>query len=553
MSNCLFKLPHSCGTKDGLQVFERDDGSIDGFCFTCNSYIRHPLGNETKARDIDAEKRVGKTKEEIERDITEIAEYPIVDLPTRRIRARYLERYNTHVGVSEQDGKTPTIVYFPYTSEGVIKGYKVRLLEEKRMWAIGSIKNVDFFGWDQAIKQGAKRLIITEGEFDAIALYSILESQSKQEYKDTIPAVVSLISGASSAKKDITRLMPKIRKHFKEVSICFDNDEPGNKATEEVCKSFPEITSITLPCKDANECVLEGTSAKKAAYAAAIFRASKPANTRLIKGSMLREKARERPTMGLSWPWEGFTKLTRGIRRAETYYFGAGVKMGKSELVNSIAAHMITHHNLPVFMCKPEEATAKTYQMLVGKVAGRIFHDPEIEFDYEAFDKAEGLIGDKAIVVDSYQFVDWDNLKSDILYACNSEGVKDFIIDPITCFTAGKSAAETNEFLINMAAELSSMAKDHDFTSYIFCHLKAPDSGPPHEKGGEVLSTQFTGSRAMMRSCNMMIGLEGNKNEELSVYDRNTRKLKILEDRNLGVVGSVRLYWDNKTGIFHEI
>lgn len=552
MSTCLTKIGHSCGTRDGLQVFERDDGTVDGYCFSCNTYVRDPLGKGTLASSIPTEKRLGKTREEVERELAEIQEYPIVDLKVRKLRASYLDDFGVKVGVSEQDGKTPSIVYFPYTVDGVITGYKVRLLEEKRMWSIGSIKGCDLFGWEQAIKTGARRLIITEGEFDAIALKSIIDLETKDSYKDYKPAVVSLISGASSAKKDIAKLMPKIKKHFKEVVLCFDADDPGRKAVSDVCKMFSDVVSVTLPCKDANECIMEGTQAKKAAYAAVTFRAAKPNNIHLIRGSSLKDKAKQAPVMGLSWPWQGLTKLTRGIRRGETYYFGAGVKMGKSELVNSIATHMMVAHDLPVFLCKPEESPDKTYQMLVGKVAGKIFHDPDRTFDYEAFDEAEPLIGDKAIIVDSYQFVGWDNLKSDIIYAC-SEGVQDVVIDPITCLTVGMTAAESNEFLINMAAELSAMSKDHKFTAYLFCHLKAPTQGPTHERGGEVLSTQFTGSRAMMRSCNMMIGLEGNKDPDLPETERNIRRLKVLEDRNLGVVGTVGLYWDSKSGLFNEV
>ena len=191
-------------------------------------------------------------------------------------------------------------------------------------------------------------------------------------------------------------------------------------------------------------------------------------------------------------------------------YFGAGVKMGKSELVNAIAAHLIQEHHLPVYCIKPEEALPKSYKMLASKVAGKIFHDPTIPFDHKAYDKAAEIIGDKAIFQDIYQFVDWDNLKEDIMYTVVNDGVQDVIIDPVTCLTNGLSASAANEHLQLMTAELSAMAKDMDFTAYIFCHLKAPD-GTPHERGGEVLSTQFAGSRAMMRSCNYMIGLEGNK------------------------------------------
>ena len=51
----------------------------------------------------------------------------------------------------------------------------------------------------------------------------------------------------------------------------------------------------------------------------------------------------------------------------------------------------------------------------------------------------------------------------------------------------------------------------------------------------------------------MMIGIEGNKDPELSEAERNIRKLKVLEDRNLGNTGIVNLYWDNKTGLFNEM
>jgi twinkle protein len=286
---------------------------------------------------------------------------------------------------------------------------------------------------------------------------------------------------------------------------------------------------------------------------AVLWQSAVPKNTHIVKGSSLRDLARQRPEWGKPWPFPKLTQMTRGRRRGETIYFGAGVKMGKSELVDTIAKQVIVDDDLPCLIVKPEQAMGRTYQNLVGKAAGKIFHDPAIEFDEEAFDKAEPLIGDKALIIDSYQFVGWDNLKEDIRYAAVAEDVKDIVIDPVTSFTAGMSASETNEFLNGFAAELAAMAKDLDFTSYIFCHLKAPDSGEPHERGGEVLSTQFAGSRAMMRSCNYMIGLQGNKDPDLPIDQRNMRTLVLLEDREYGNVGKVQLYWDRFTGLFREV
>ncbi|MNL49624.1 hypothetical protein D3C87_1725750 [compost metagenome] len=97
------------------------------------------------------------------------------------------------------------------------------------------------------------------------------------------------------------------------------------------------------------------------------------------------------------------------------------------------------------------------------------------------------------------------------------------------------------------------MALDLDVVIFIFCHLRNPDSGPPHELGGHVLSSQFAGSRAMARSCNLMLGLEGNRSPDLQAEERNVRHLVLLEDREFGESGRFGLYWDNKTGLFNEM
>ena len=549
---CVGKLRHECpdggGNGKPLQVYLNEDGSYSGFCFRCGQYVEDPF--EGKAAPPPPKK---KTKEQIEEELREIHnEWGTQSV--RSIRKEILEYLGIKIGVSETDGMTPNVAALPYTKKGELVSYKIATLnlKPKRIYSVGDQSDVDLFGWEQAITSGQKRLYITEGELDTAALIDILKRNNrKEEYRDVYPAVVSLPHGAGAAAKDLAKLLPAIRQYFKEVVLVFDRDEPGRQAVEEVCKIAPDFLSAELPCKDANECLEEGHI--KTAFAAVMFRGAKPKNSRIIMGSSLRDVAKKRPEFGLSWPWQGLTDLTRGIRRKETYYLGAGTKMGKSEVVNAIGDHLIRHHDLPVMFCKPEEDAAKTYKLLVGKAAGRIFHDPSIPFDEEAFDQAEKLIGDKAIIVDSYQFVDWDTLKGDIAYCVKGEKVKDIIIDPITCFTNQMSSSEANEFLVGMTAELAAMSKDMDFTSYIFCHLKAPEAGPPHERGGKVLSTQFAGSRSMMRACHMMIGLEGNKDPDLSEEDRNMRTLVLLEDRTFGQTGRIPLFWDKTTGLFTEV
>lgn len=571
--DCIDKLPHSCGTRSGLQVFAREDGGVDGYCFSCSTFVRHPYGDERKADSI--ERRPAKTDAEIAEEIAEIEECVALDVPQKKIRAKAFEKFGVKVGVSEADGKTPEKIFYPYRKGEVVTGYKVKLLPKgdqgKRIWSIGDCTDVDLFGWKEAIERGVKKLIITEGEDDAVATETLMDKFSKPEWRDAAPAVVSLPHGAAEAFKSLSKNKKAIQAHFKEIILCFDMDEAGRAAVDKAMLVFPEATSVTLPCKDVNECILKGHA--RAAFNAITFNSEKPKNSRLVFGEELHDEAKEAAKFGdLSWPWPKLNATTRGIRYGETIYIGAGVKMGKSELLNELAAHFIKEHGIKVFMAKPEEANKKTYKLMAGKIVGEVFHDPKKEFNYAAYDKAGEVLKGKLAMVNLYQHLGWDSLRDDIIAAANW-GAKAVFIDPITNLTNGVNAGDANTELQKVAQDLAAMALDLNIVVFIFCHLKAPDGNIahekreklyregkfiglgncPHELGGDVISSQFAGSRAMMRSCNMMLGLEGNKDEALDKETKNIRDLVLLEDREFGETGRFPLYWNSNTTLFKEI
>ncbi len=552
MGKCVLKISHDdCGSSDGLQVFAQDDGSLDGFCYACSTFVSNPLGDGKRLSDIPPEQRLCKSDEEVREELDDIASCTTVDLPTRRLRANVLEHFGVKVGVSSRDGKTPTVVFFPYYKDGVLTGYKARSLEAKRFWAVGSIKDADLFGWEQAKQSGASRLIITEGEFDACALTKVFELYEEEKYKHTIPAVVSLPSGVSSVEKVLGKHLQDINRLFRDVSFAFDDDEPGREALVKACALLPLATTINLPLKDANECLIKGKG--KEAYQAAKWKAVVPKNSRLISLDSVWESAKEPAKFGVSWPWKHITEVTRGIRTGETIYIGAAQKMGKSEVVNSIADHLVREHNWKILLAKPEESNAKTAKLLAGKAVQARFHDPRVEFDLEKFEKAgEMLLGDKIYMLNLYQHLGWSSLKTDIIVA-SQLGVKAVFIDPITNLTNGMNSAEANTKLQEIAQDLAAMAKDLDIVIFIFCHLRNPESGLDHTRGGKVLTSQFAGSRAMGRSCNYMFGIEGNKDPELPEDQRNIRHLVLLDDREYGESGSFSLYWDKDTTMFNEV
>ena len=322
-SKCIEKLPHrtdKCNSSNGLQVFKKEGGGYDGYCFACGTHVPNPYSDKEPGYTPPV---VTKSPEQIQKEIEDIHGFKTVDLKDRKLRKESLEYFGVKVGVSEEDGETPHSHYYPYTKENEVVGYKVRLIADKRMWAVGTIKDVDFFGWQKAIETGGRKLFITEGELDAVALYQIFKDKNKgTQYADLNPAVVSVSNGASGAAKQVARMLPEIRKYFKEVVLVYDNDAPGKKAVEETLLLIPDALVANLPLKDANDCLIAGKGV--AAYNACQFNASKPKNTRLVMGNELHEAAKEAPSYGVSWPWKHITEATRGIRLGETIYIGAG-------------------------------------------------------------------------------------------------------------------------------------------------------------------------------------------------------------------------------------
>jgi len=310
-----------CVEKVGsVQIFLKEDGTYDGYDFATGKFIPNPYHDKPVGY---APVRIVKSPEQIAAEIKDISLYATVALPERKLRKESLEYFGIKIGVSEEDGITPHTHYYPYTRDGEVVGYKVRLIEDKRMWSVGDQKDVSLFGWDKAVQAGGKKLFITEGECDAVALFQIFKDHNKgTPYADLCPAIVSLAHGSGGAAKELGKAIKDIRMVFKEIILVFDTDAAGKKAAEEVIRIIPDAMVATLPAKDANECLIQGRS--KAAYNACQFNAQKPKNTRLVMGSDLHELAKEPAVYGVSWPWKHITQATRGIRLGETIYIGAG-------------------------------------------------------------------------------------------------------------------------------------------------------------------------------------------------------------------------------------
>ena len=509
-----------CGGSTSLKVFKQPDGRVDGYCFRCGpakGFVRHPYGEGEPVPEINV-KKFKKTPEEIAEEMKEISTFKVVEVEERRLRQATLEKFGAKVSLSEYDGQTPTAIYWPITKESSLSGYIVKLINPpegySKAWNIGDTRDCDLIGWNIAKQSGANTLYITEGPEDMASIDRIFEIYGDEKYPI---AVVSLPHGAGSARHYISKAAPDIKKLFKKVVLNFDPDKAGEDAIKEALLILPDAYSVTLPFKDANECLKEGAS--KAAHKQLVWGLYHPKNTNLVFAPSLHDLGRKPAEWGeLTWPFPTLNDLTRGIRPAETIYIGAGVKMGKTELRDELAAHFIRNHDVKVMMASFEEPNVKTYKKMAGKLASKIFHDPKRDFDEDAYDEAGKLLANNLALLNVYQRADKEAVMVDIAAAAEW-GAKAIFLDPITNFTNGVPAGEANTILQGLAQDWSSAARDYNITLFIFCHLKEPEGNLsrdsrtrlygegkyvglgacPHERGGTVESAQFAGSRGMMR------------------------------------------------------
>ena len=136
---CIEKITHDrCGKKN-LQTFLNDDETFSGFCYSCEEVVRDPYGNNPPV----ISEIVVKTPEEIQEEINEIRACPRMNQDYRSIPASVWKHFGVRMLLSPRDGITPYGVAFPYTRDGKITGFKVKMFNSKVMWVVGDVATAD--------------------------------------------------------------------------------------------------------------------------------------------------------------------------------------------------------------------------------------------------------------------------------------------------------------------------------------------------------------------------------------------------------------------------
>ena len=251
-----------CGSSDAVAVYEQDDGSTNGFCWSCTSYIQPKL-IEGKKIDEAPEGKQKKPREPITEKQLKYIE-SITGFRANGYRA-ISDSVLKYTGIRTELDEDNNVVcrYYPVHKEGVLVGYKRRFdPKDFSRGAIGMFGvSCDLMGMDKHRKGAGRRVLITAGEEDyAAAVQMLRQYQVTKKLHDNEPfAVVSPLTGETGCMRQIRNNMDYLDS-FEVIIIGFDNDQKGREAAEQLAMILPEGKAylMELPSKDINKCLQDG-------------------------------------------------------------------------------------------------------------------------------------------------------------------------------------------------------------------------------------------------------------------------------------------------------
>jgi twinkle protein len=515
-SEFLFHEPcPKCGSRDNAGRYS--DGHL--YCFGCQHYEN-------------GDGPVSNTRQSQSRDL--IQEVSIRELPRRALTIETSDRYC--YGIAELGGE-PVHVATYRDRNGVAVMQKCRD-KDKKFWVLGDTKWQGLFGM-HLCRDGGRKIIITEGELDALSVSQAMGNKWP---------VVSLPHGAAAAKKAIAANLDWLLT-YEEVSLCFDQDDAGRKAVEEVAALLPagKCSVITLPLKDASDMLMADRTEE---LIRCLWDAKKYRPDGIVSAADVAHDALQPPRTDLSWCLPQLNAATYGRRYGELVGLGAGTGVGKTTFLTQQIAHdLTTGHAVAVFAF--EQVPSETVKRVAGQIHGKRFHAPDGSWTTAELQAAIENLADKPFYLyDHFGSCDWSVIRTRIRYLAHAHGVRIFYLDHLTALAA--TVDDERKGLDVIMAELGGLVKELDCWLLFVSHLATPD-GTPHEEGGRVTIRHFKGSRNIGSWSHFMFALERNQQSD-DPTERNQTVFRVLKDRYLGdSTGlTIPLTYDKETGLMVE-
>jgi len=424
-------------------------------------------------------------------------------IPLRGLDKGTLSRYNVYTEVVND---TPKSLIFPYKNF-----QKYRALEHKRLWVVGEHRPGLFGTEAHGSKDGLKSLVITEGEIDAMSVFQMTG----------VPAVS--VQSSSMALNDCRADFEYLNSAEK-IYLCFDADEPGQKAAAQVAQLFSheKVFKISLDekLKDANKYLEEGLDSD---FLRAYRGAKKFVPDGVISSFSEVEEAlgqrKDKPVC--AWPISSLENKLEGLRLGKTYLVSGLEGIGKTEIVRAVEYKVLqeTDFNIGiVHLEEPKEDVVNNLlsyhvHMALRKDKNNILTVQEKMDRYREMVKRDNRVH----IFNHFGSDDPNHILGIIRFLVTVCGCKFIFLDHVNIVVSGLGAdGDERRTLDYLCTRLATMANELNFCLVFVCHEN--DDGRPR------------GSRNISQTAHVHIRLSRNLEAE-DAEDRNKLYLSVAKNR----------------------
>jgi twinkle protein len=489
-----------CGSSDALSYY--DDGHT--FCFSCNKHTNGDPVSELTNDDFD---------------------YTYQYVATRGLTQNTMEKFDILTKVDPNG--TPVAHGYKYPNGAI----KIRNLLKKEFHSKGEMSSATLFGADKFSAGSSRSITICEGELDAASVFQLLGSK--------YPSVS--VRSASSARKDCAAEFEYLNS-FESIYLCFDGDEPGQRAAADVAGlfNFNKVYHVQLTKhKDPNEYLQAGDTEE---FKRVWYNAKKYLPEGIISSNseVLEIFQEEKSTAVATYPWATLQELTKGIRYGEVVLLTAMEGVGKTEIFRGLEYHLLQTTEANLGIIHLEEGKRRFYDGIVGyELKTAAHHDPYLtpEEKFEAWQKASKR-DNRLHFYSHFSSDDPDAILDSIRFMAGACECKFIFLDHITMLVSGSADGDERRVLDYISTKLAGMVEELNFCLFMISHEN--DDG------------KTRGSRNISKISDLWVQLVRNL-EATDPIERNTTHLMVKKNRFAAVTGpGGALYFDKDTYMINE-
>ena len=407
----------------------------------------------------------------------------------------------------------------------------------KEFTVIGGLGSVKLFG-ESSFQAGGKRLVITEGEEDALAI-----AEAYNQYNGKIYPVVSI---PSSSNLNPVRTSRDFIRSFDEVILWTDGDDAGKRARDQLAK----LIGYDVSLKVASSSEKDACDQMKKGYRTvleSIWNATKYNPQGILTSKDLWKELEDYNKIeSLPYPaaFTGLNRCLKGMRGGEITLWTSGTGAGKSTMLREIAWHILQTTEDKVGIISLEESPAETAKKMAAMALNRNPAEENLELE-ELRQGFDSVFGDDRVLVLDHAGAITESIVEQLNYMA-IQGCKYLFVDHITILVSeGAEGLTGNEAIDKVMNDLLRVAKTHNVWIGLVSHLRKLQTAGKSFEGGIMPSLDdIRGSGSIKQISNDIIAFSRNSEEGDNKID-----MRVLKCRYTGLTGNAGcVMYDRDTG-----